>query len=352
MEKDDILSLLHSIKHPESGSDIVSSGMVSNLTVTGDKVQFILSFHRKRDPFATSIKKQAERIITERYPQYNGKITIHIKDEKTASDKKEEHSLARIKNVIAVGSAKGGVGKSTVTANLALALAKEGYSVGILDSDIYGPSQPMLFGIEDYVPTGDKSESGGDIIYPAKAGDIKIMSIGFFINKRDALVWRGPMASNALRQMIHQTEWGELDYLLIDLPPGTGDIHLSLISEIKITGAIIVSTPQELALADVVRGINMFRGEHVDIPVLGIVENMAWFSPAELPDKRYYIFGKGGVEKLAEQENIPILSKIPLILSSEGVPSSVINRNNTDVDNYYKNLADNIIAELRKMNKF
>lgn len=353
MEKDDILTLLHSVVHPETGSDIVSSGIVQNLMVTGDKIQFILNFSRRRDPFAASIKKQAERAIAEQYPEYAGKITVYLKEskEKEGAASKPKDSLSGIKNIVAVSSAKGGVGKSTVTAHLALALAESGNKVGILDADIYGPSQPMLFGLEDYVLDGGKDGSGNDIIFPAKTDGIKIMSIGFFINPDDALVWRGPMATTALKQMIHQTDWGELDYLLIDLPPGTGDIHLSIISEMKVSGAVIVSTPQELALADVVRGISMFRGNHVDIPVLGIIENMSWFTPAELPDKRYYIFGKGGVKELAKKIDIPLLAEIPLLLPENENPVKTVNRKNDVVNNFYKTLARDITGRLREINK-
>lgn len=360
MEKDDILSLLHSVVHPETGSDIVSAGIVQDLLVSDDKIEFLLDFPRRRDPLAASIKRQAERAVAEKYPEYTGKLIVHLKEntpQSPAAAPKTKNKLTGITNIIAVSSAKGGVGKSTVTANLALALAGGGYRTGILDADIYGPSQPMLFGLEDFVLEGGKAVDGTDIIFPAVADGIEIMSIGFFIDPRDALVWRGPMATNALRQMIHQTEWGELDYLLVDLPPGTGDIHLSIISEMEVTGAVIVSTPQELALADVVRGINMFRGEHVGIPVLGIVENMAWFTPAEHPGERYYIFGRGGVRKLAEQEGLPLLAEIPLILagdSSNGPsdgPAKTVNRKNEVVNKIYKTLARDISVRIGSVKK-
>lgn len=350
MNKDDILSILHGVSHPETSTDIVTSGIVENLIVTDDKIQFTLSFPRSRDPFAASIKRQSEELIAGRYPGYAGKITIFIKESGPRKEQKETQKAVKgnntsyIKNIIAISSAKGGVGKSTVTANLAVALAAAGMKVGILDADIYGPSQPTMFGVEDYVPTGENI-GGVDMMYPAVSAGVKIMSIGFFINPDDALVWRGPMATNALKQMIHQTVWGELDYLLLDLPPGTGDIHLSIISELKVTGAIIVSTPQKIALADVVRGINMFRGEHVSIPVLGIVENMAWFTPAELPGNKYYIFGKGGAEELASRENIPLLAQIPLIQSvreaaDSGKPAAM---SGGGVSNYYATLAQSLL---------
>lgn len=338
MNKDDILSILHGVIHPETSSDIVTSGILRNLIVTGDKIQFTLFMPRPRDPMSASLKKQAEAMITERFPRYRDKITIFIQEPKKQESKPHEaDNLAGIKRIIAVSSAKGGVGKSTVTANLAMALARKGKKTGILDTDIYGPSQAMMFGVEDYVP-GVENIGGKDMMRPAEAAGVKVMSISFFINPEDPLVWRGPMANNALKQMIHQTLWGDLDYLLLDLPPGTGDIHLSVISELKITGAIIVSTPQKIALADVIRGINMFRSGNINIPILGIVENMSWFSPVESPDKKYYIFGTGGAEDLAGKEGIPLLAQIPLILGNEESTSG-----KGYVDNYYNALADKIL---------
>ena len=243
----------------------------------------------------------------------------------------------------------GGVGKSTVTANLAVALARTGYRTGVLDADIYGPSQPMMFGVEDYRPEGENIE-GKEWIVPAEAYGVKVMSIGFFIPPGDALMWRGPMATNALRQMIHQTLWGPLDFLLLDLPPGTGDVHLSVISEMKVDGALIVTTPQRVALADVVRGVHMFRNEKVNIPVLGLVENMAWFTPAELPDNRYYIFGQGEAARLAEREKLPLLASIPLIRSvSEAADSGrpVAAAESPD-GKFYDLLAEGVVAGLSK----
>lgn len=228
--------------------------------------------------------------------------------------------------IIAVASGKGGVGKSTVTSNIAVALRKAGFRVGILDADIYGPSQPKIFGCEEFSPELEVAE-GTEYMTPAVACGIKIMSIGFFVGRRDALLWRGPMATSALRQLLHQTLWGELDYLLCDLPPGTGDIHLSLISELNIDGAVIVSTPQVLSVADAVRGVEMLRNERVNVPVIGIVENMSWFTPAELPESRYYIFGRGGARQLAESCGTDFLGEIPLTAamgeaSEEGLPAA------------------------------
>ena len=255
----------------------------------------------------------------------------------------------RIRRIVAVSSAKGGVGKSTVTANLAVALAKAGYRTGVLDADIYGPSQPMMFGVEDYRPEGENIE-GKEWIVPAEAYGVKVMSIGFFIKPTDALLWRGAMAVSALKQMIHQTRWGTLDFLLTDLPPGTGDVHLSIIGELKIDAAVIVSTPQQIAVADVVRGVEMFRNENVNIPVAGIVENMAWFTPAELPENRYYIFGRGGARAYAEKNGVEFLGEIPIIQSimdgaDAGTPAAGIDFR---VEEHYRGIAEKIVGKVMK----
>ena len=353
MTNEERLDVLHTVQHPELKSDIVTLGMVEGLTVSDDKVQFSLLFARSRDPFALSIKKRAEEAVAARYPQYAGRTVVFVKEaapKKPAPKEKQKLGEKQgISRIVAVSSAKGGVGKSTVTANLAVSLADMGYRVGLLDADIYGPSQPTMFGVEGYRPEG-KQIDGKDWIVPAEAFGVKIMSIGFFIDPSDALMWRGPMATNALRQMIHQTLWGPLDFLLLDLPPGTGDVHLSIIGEMKIDGAVIVSTPQRVALADVVRGVAMFRNEKIGIPVLGLVENMAWFTPAELPNHRYYIFGKEGARRLAEETNLPLLAEIPLIQSvresgDEGHPASA---NASAAGAFYRTLAKNVVSELEK----
>ena len=256
---------------------------------------------------------------------------------------------AGIGKVLAVASGKGGVGKSTVTANLALTLRNMGYRVGILDADIYGPSQPKMFGVEGYLPDAERID-GEDCILPADAMGIKLMSIGFFIKPSDALIWRDAMATNALRQMIHQTKWGGLDFLLVDLPPGTGGVHLAVISELKVTGAVIVSTPQQVAVADVRRGVEMFRADKIEIPVVGIIENMAWFTPKELPENRYYIFGHGGARAFAEQNDVPFLGDIPIVQSvmdgsEEGRPAA-----GTDpaVESLYRSIAEKVVENMAK----
>lgn len=326
LTKEEVLDLLKGVKHPEQDKDIVSLGMVENLQVddTTGAVRFTLKLTKPRDPMAGSVRRAAEAVLQE---ATGVGATIVVAeplppDSKAAKQQtmREKSQLNEIGQVIAVASGKGGVGKSTVTANLAVALASEGFRVGVLDADIYGPSMPKMFGVEEYKPVAEVAEDGSDLEYimPAEAYGVKVMSIGFFISKEDALVWRGPMATNALRQLLHQTAWGELDYLLIDLPPGTGDLHLTIVSELKLSGAVIVSTPQEVALLDVVRGIAMFHNENVQVPIRGIVENMAWFTPSELPENKYYIFGPAGAESgrvaaLAKEQGVPFLGSIPLV---------------------------------------
>lgn len=340
--------LLRSIIHPETERNIVDSGFVDRADLGEDgSVAITLRFQKARDPFAQKIKRQVEELIASSFPE--SKCMVIIREAAPKPRRQENPSTTTdICRVIAVASGKGGVGKSTVTANLAVALRQRGYNVGIVDADIYGPSQTKMFGVEGYVPDAERDENGNDFIIPAQSYGIKIMSIGFFIRPTDALMWRGGMAVNALHQLIHQTRWGKLDYLLVDLPPGTGDIHLSIINELKISGAVIVSTPQQIAVADVVRGVEMFRHEQVNIPVLGIVENMAWFTPEELPDNRYYIFGKGGAKRYAEQVGVDLLGEVPIIQSimeggDEGRPAGNFDPR---VEKYYADIAATIVNKL------
>lgn len=318
MTLEQVNSVLSAVQHPEFKQDIVSLGMIEDILINENRVKFTIQLKRPNDPFASSLKRQATDIIVSSLGVEKENITIFIKEPAPKPKKEKPEQVgaenSEIKNVIAISSAKGGVGKSTVTASLAVSLARRGYKVGVLDADIYGPSMPMMFGLEGYTPDA-VVEDGKELIVPAERYGVKVMSIGFFIKDTDALVWRGPMATNALRQLIHQTKWGALDFILIDMPPGTGDIHLTLISELKIGGAIIVSTPQNVALADVIRGVSMFRSEGVNVPILGLIENMAWFTPAELPNNKYYIFGEGGCRKLAEKEGLTLLAEIPLVQS-------------------------------------
>lgn len=349
--KEQVNEIIKSVVHPETGRNLEESGMVESLAMSDDRISVTLAFEKSRDPFMNSIKKQLYDKLSAAFPEMEGKISVIVKEgvrRNTQAGEKEKYSGTRgIKNIIAIASGKGGVGKSTVTSNLAVTLSSMGYKVGILDADIYGPSQHIMFGLKGYMPQA-VSEDGREMIIPAEAQGIKIMSVGFFIKPDDALIWRGPMATGAVRQLIHQTEWGMLDLLLIDLPPGTGDIHLTIINELKIDGAVIVSTPQQIAVADVVRGISMFRSEKIDIPVLGIIENMAWFTPEELPDNKYYIFGKGGAEQLARKEGIDLLGKIPVIQSvmegaDSGEPAAAVDGR---IKEYYLHTAENIVGKL------
>ncbi len=340
--------LLRSIIHPETERNIVDSGFVDRADLGEDgSVAITLRFQKARDPFAQKIKRQVEELMERSFPE--AKVMVIIREAAPKPRRQENPSTTTdICRVIAIASGKGGVGKSTVTANLAVALRQRGYNVGIVDADIYGPSQTKMFGVEGYVPDAERDENGNDFIIPAQSYGIKIMSIGFFIRPTDALMWRGGMAVNALHQLIHQTRWGKLDYLLVDLPPGTGDIHLSIINELKISGAVIVSTPQQIAVADVVRGVEMFRHEQVNIPVLGIVENMAWFTPEELPDNKYYIFGKGGAKRYAEQVGVDLLGEVPIIQSimeggDEGRPAGNFDPR---VEKYYAQIAATIVEKL------
>jgi len=310
-----ILDALRTVKHPETGQDIVSMGMVDDIWIKENKAGFTLSFKKSNEPFSGSMPKVCIQVLEEKFGKeldFNGNIKTSIPERKAPPQAKKSESMNGVKNIIAVASGKGGVGKSTVATNLAIALAKTGAKVGLIDADIFGPSLPKMFNVEGQRPLVEKINDV-DMITPIEKYGIKMLSIGFFINPEDALVWRGAMATSAIKQLIQQGKWGELDYLLFDLPPGTSDIHLTVVQELAVTGAIIVSTPQDVALADAIKGIKMFTGKHINVPILGLVENMAWFTPVELPNNKYYIFGKDGCKKLAEKENIPLLGQIPIV---------------------------------------
>ncbi len=310
-----ILDALRQVRYPGNGKNIVELGMVDDdMRIDGRKVEFSLIFPRSTDPFVRSVVKNAEvAIATFVSPEVEIKGNIHVKFAQAAPAKEEAPKpLAQVKNIIGVSSGKGGVGKSTVAANLAVSLARQGFRVGLLDADIFGPSMPKMFGLEDaeiFIHEVD----GHDMIIPAEKFGVKLLSIGFMVDKEKPVLWRGSMASNALNQLITQADWGELDYFVIDMPPGTSDIHLSLVQTLGITGVVVVSTPQEVALADARKGIAMFQDPKVNVPVLGLVENMAWFTPLQHPEERYYLFGHEGAKKLAEKLQVPLLGQIPLV---------------------------------------
>jgi ATP-binding protein involved in chromosome partitioning len=306
-----ILSALKHINHPATGKNIVEMGMVGNVTVNGLEAGFTLSFAKANDPMKNTIIKACEKALL--YYVHPG-LKTHIDIQTTQQMPQPQENKLHAKNIIAVASGKGGVGKSTVAVNLAVALAKSGYRTGLLDADIYGPSLPKMLGVEEMQPEIKRFENR-EVIIPVERYGVKMLSIGFFVRPEDAVIWRGPMATSALKQLLFQAEWGDPDYLLIDLPPGTGDIHLTTVQELKVTGAVIVSTPQQIALLDAVKGVSMFRNDKVNVPILGLVENMAWFTPEELPDNRYYIFGKDGCKNLAEREKIRLLGQIPIVQS-------------------------------------
>lgn len=308
-----ITEALRTVRYPGNGKNIVELDMVEDdIRIDGRKVSFSLIFDRPTDPFIRSLVKSAEAAIklhVGKDVDIEGNIAVKVRQ----APVEKANPLPGVKNIVAVASGKGGVGKSTVAANLAVSLAREGYKVGLLDADIFGPSVPKMFGLEQAELYMHKSPDGRDLIIPAEAFGVKMLSIGFLVDKDSAVLWRGSMASNALKQLIEQADWGELDYFVIDMPPGTSDIHLTLVQTLGITGAVVVSTPQEIALADARKAIAMFTGEKVNVPILGIVENMAWFTPAPHPEERYYIFGEGGAARLAQERGMRLLAQIPLV---------------------------------------
>ena len=346
-----IIDALSQVRYPGTKKNIVESGMVEdNIRIDGNKVSFTIKFPHETDPFARSVVRAAEASIK----TYVSKdIEVNITVARAEEPKKSEPILPNSKNIIAVSSGKGGVGKSTVAANLAVALATKGLRVGLLDADIFGPSMPKMFHLEGFQPFG---ETVGDkqLIIPAEKYNVKMLSIGFFVNPDTATLWRGAMASNALRQLIFEADWGDLDYFILDTPPGTSDIHLTLLQSVPVTGAVIVSTPQQVALADARKGIDMYQNDKVNVPILGLVENMSWFTPAELPENKYYIFGRGGVKRLAEEMKVPLLGEIPLVQSvcesgDEGIPAVI------DTDSVagraFAALADRLVEATDKRNR-
>ncbi|MDR1631863.1 MAG: Mrp/NBP35 family ATP-binding protein [Dysgonamonadaceae bacterium] len=348
-----ILDALEKVRYPGTGKNIVEMGMIEDdMRIEGNKVSFSILFEKQNDPFMKSLVKAGETaILTYAGENIDIKGNINIKTKPSPLPAPLD-LLPGVKNIIAISSGKGGVGKSTVAVNLAVALAKSGYKVGLLDADIFGPSIPKMFHAEEAKPYMERIGER-ELIAPIEQYGVKILSIGFFINKKDALVWRGTMASNALKQLITDAHWGELDYFLLDLPPGTSDIHLTLVQTLAVTGVVIVTTPQEVALADARKGISMFTGKKINVPVIGLVENMAWFTPAELPENKYYIFGKDGGKQLSEEMHIPLLGQIPIVGnicegSDSGAPVAL---NDSVTGEIFRLLAEKMVEQVEIRNK-
>ena len=348
-----IVEALKTVRYPGTGKDVIEMGFVSDdIRIEGKKVSFSMLFEKPNDPFMKSVVKACETAIltfVDKDIDIKGNIEVLSKPQEAP---KVHPVLPQVKNIIAVSSGKGGVGKSTVSVNLAVALANKGYKVGLLDADIFGPSLPKMFNEEDARPVLD-TVGDRQMIVPVKKYGVKMLSMGFFVEKDNAIVWRGTLAGNALKQLITDADWGELDYFLVDTPPGTSDIHLTLIQTLGITGAVVVSTPQQVALADARKGINMFTNDKVNVPILGLIENMAWFTPAELPDNKYYIFGKEGVKQLADEMGTTLLGQIPIVQSiceggDSGKPVALDENSMTGMA--FANLADNLIAAVDKRN--
>ena len=356
MTKSEILKALSTISAPGEGQNLVESGAIKNIQVFGDEVVVDVTIS---NPSLQAKKKTEVSILQVIHAEVHSKAKIKVNITVEAPEKVQSSNLIKgkpipgIKNIIAVASGKGGVGKSTVTANLAVSLAKMGFEVGLLDADIYGPSQPLMFDVENEKPLAIDIE-GKSKMKPVSNYGVKLLSIGFFTEKDQAVIWRGPMAAKALNQMIFDAYWGELDFLIVDLPPGTGDIHLSIMQSLPITGAVVVSTPQEVALADARKGIAMFAQDAIQVPVLGIIENMSYFTPAELPENKYYIFGEGGAKHLAERMGVALLGEIPLVQSVReagdvGRPAAL--QDHTPVSEAFESLTKEVVSELVKRNE-
>ncbi len=306
-----VIKALSTVMDPDLKKDLVALNMIKDIKINGNKIAFTVELTTPACPLKEMIKNDCLNALHEHIGE-DIEIDLEISSNVTTTRLKETPLLPNIKNIIAIASGKGGVGKSTVTANLAVSLAKNGAKVGLVDADIFGPSLPTMFNCENEQPTAVEKD-GKPFIVPIEQYGVKLISIGFLAPADNAVVWRGPMASSALRQFFTDTDWGPLDYLLVDLPPGTSDIHLTLVQSVPVTGAVIVTTPQKVALADAIKGTAMFKQAQIDVPILGVIENMSYFTPAELPDNKYYIFGEGGGKKLSEKFDVPLIGQIPLV---------------------------------------
>lgn len=347
-----ITDALATVRYPGTGKNLIEAEMLEDdLRINGMNVSFSLIFERDTDPFLKSVVKAAQAAIhTYVSPEVN--VAVSVKTTQAARPEPGK-MLPQVRNVIAVSSGKGGVGKSTVAANLAVALAAQGYKVGLLDADVLGPSLPKMFSMEHEQIFAEMRDNR-QVLIPALKYGVKVLSIGFFVRPETATVWRGGMASNALKQLIADADWGELDYFILDTPPGTGDIHLTLLQNLAVTGAVIVSTPQQVALADARKGIDMYRNDKVNVPILGLVENMAWFTPAELPENKYYLFGREGVKALAEEMGVPLLAQIPLVQSicesgDQGEPAALQAESLTG--KAFAHLAEAVVRETERRNQ-
>jgi len=344
---DQIINALKHVNDPDLHKDLVSLNMIEGIKIDGKKISFRLVLTTPACPLKEKLKQNCLNAILQ-YVDEHAEVDIELTSRVTSRRKESDNMMKGVKNIIAVASGKGGVGKSTIAANLAITLSKLGATVGLLDADIYGPSVPLMFDLMNAHPEV-KEDNGVTTIIPINKYGIKLLSIGFFVDPAKALVWRGPMASNYLTQMLTGTDWGELDYLVIDLPPGTGDIHLTLVQQVPVTGVAIVSTPQEVALADARKAVNMFTTDSINVPILGLVENMSYFTPAELPENKYYIFGKEGGKRLASEVNVPLLGQIPLVQSiceSGDKGSPVAMDESTIVGKAFRQLAENVAQQL------
>jgi ATP-binding protein involved in chromosome partitioning len=333
MTEQDILKALSNVQEPDLGKDLVTLNMVKDIQIDGNRVAFTIVLTTPACPMKDMMSKASTHAV-KLLVNKKAEVTVNFTSNTTTSRKDGTNQLPGVKNIIAVVSGKGGVGKSTVSANLALALAQGGARVGLMDADIYGPSLPIMFGVRGERPMMKDDGTGKGVIEPLEKFGIKLMSIGLLVDDKNAVVWRGPMASSAIRQFITDVDWGELDYLVVDMPPGTGDIHLTMVQTVPVTGVVVVTTPQEVALADAKKGIAMFGQTQIKVPIIGLVENMSWFTPAELPGNKYYIFGKEGGKRLAEEYDIPFLGQIPLVQSireggDNGVPALAGDEPNT-----------------------
>jgi ATP-binding protein involved in chromosome partitioning len=328
MTEADILKALSNVQEPDLGKDLVTLNMVKDIAISGNDVSFTIILTTPACPMKDMMRTASENAV-KILVNKEAKVTVNFTANTSSTRKDNQQVLAGVKNIIAVVSGKGGVGKSTIAANLALALAEGGAAVGLMDADIYGPSVPMMFGVRGERPMM-KEVNGKGMIVPLEKYGIRLMSIGLLVDEKNAVVWRGPMASSAIRQFVTDVDWGSLDYLVIDMPPGTGDIHLTLMQTVPVTGVVIVTTPQNVALADAKKGIAMFGQAQINVPIIGLVENMAWFTPAELPNNKYYLFGKEGGKRLADEYDLPFLGQVPLVQSireggDNGVPAMVGN---------------------------